>query len=223
MKYVHQRVRLFWSVIMGADSFGVSARWRRVCVRECARVCGSSSGQLKACWEACHRKSGKGSSPKCTEERAHHPPLSLFVFLSPLLPWSLDFSPTLIYTQPTCTVLFQLCQKVTLPPRNRRMASTADLDVPAVIDVIYLSHHAPGRIPHYAALVFHKVKERAAKCWYTVVKSYLNLWHGFFSLLIMATYIWDYYKIQGWHKSMKIWDSAGGFLKNMSESMPVHQ
>lgn len=68
------------------------------CGWACVRVCGSSSGLLKACWEACHCKSGKGKSPKCTEERTHHPPLSLSVSLSPLLPRSLLFPLTLSYT-----------------------------------------------------------------------------------------------------------------------------
>ena len=81
------------------------------CGRACVRVCGSSSGLLKACWEACHCKSGKGKSPKCTEERTHHPPLSLSVSLSPLLPRSRLFSLTLIYINPTSTVLFQFFWK----------------------------------------------------------------------------------------------------------------
>lgn len=67
-------------------------------------VCGSSSGLLKACWEACHCKSGKGKSPKCTEERTHHPPLSLSVSLSPLLPRSFLFSLSLIYKTPHLVV-----------------------------------------------------------------------------------------------------------------------
>lgn len=49
----------------------------------CVRVCGSSSGLLKACWEACHCKSGKRKSPKCTED----PP-------SPTFSVSLPFSIT---------------------------------------------------------------------------------------------------------------------------------
>lgn len=64
----------------------------------CMCVCGSSSGLLKACWEACHCKSGKRKSPKCTEEQTHHPPLCLSSFLH--YSWSLIFSHTLIYESP---------------------------------------------------------------------------------------------------------------------------
>lgn len=66
--------------------------WESACGCACVRVCGSSSGLLKACWEACHCKSGKGKSPKCTEERTHHPPLSL----SPFLHYSLNLSFSLL-------------------------------------------------------------------------------------------------------------------------------
>lgn len=76
-------------------------------------VCGSSSGLLKACWEACHCKSGKGKSPKCTEERTHHPPLSLSVSLSPLLPRSFLFSLSLIYKTPHLQLLLRFYESVT--------------------------------------------------------------------------------------------------------------
>lgn len=62
----------------------------RAKARACPHVCGSSSGLLKACWEACHCKSGKGKSPKCTEERTHHPPF--YIYLSPFLFYSLTLS-----------------------------------------------------------------------------------------------------------------------------------
>lgn len=90
----------------------------RACV--CVCVCGSSSGLLKACWEACHCKSGKGKSPKCTEERTHHPPLCLSVFLSPLLPPSLLFCLTLIYKSPPLQWFLQLCEILTRGVKNKK-------------------------------------------------------------------------------------------------------
>ena len=52
------------------------------CVFCVCAFCSSSSGLLKACWDACHSESGDRKSPKCTEERTHHPPLFLHLFPS---------------------------------------------------------------------------------------------------------------------------------------------
>lgn len=101
-----------------ANASGTSVRVRADCA--CMRVCGSSSGLLKACWEACHCKSGKGKSPKCTEERTHHPPLSLSVSLSPLLPRSLLLSLMLIYTTPLLQYFLQFYENVTLRLKAKR-------------------------------------------------------------------------------------------------------
>lgn len=60
-----------FDVFMSATASGTSVSERG---RACTCVCSSSSGLLKACWETCQCRSGRGKSPKCTEEPGPHPP-----------------------------------------------------------------------------------------------------------------------------------------------------